>query len=49
MAIGSGGLMGKGLRSSGTLGDLGYLPEDRTDFIFSNLAEKVGFVGSWSY
>jgi rod shape determining protein RodA len=46
MAIGSGGLMGKGLRSSGTLGDLGYLPEDRTDFIFANLAEKVGFVGS---
>src|SRR5215212_5409924 len=35
MAIGSGGLMGKGLGSSGTLGDLGYLPEDRTDFIFS--------------
>ena len=46
MAIGSGGLTGKGLNSSGTLGDLGYLPEDRTDFIFSNLAEKVGFVGS---
>jgi rod shape determining protein RodA len=46
MAIGSGGLTGKGLGSSGTLGDLGYLPEDRTDFIFSNLAEKVGFVGS---
>jgi rod shape determining protein RodA len=38
--------MGKGLGSSGALGDLGYLPEDRTDFIFSNLAEKVGFVGS---
>jgi len=46
MAIGSGGLTGKGLHSTGTLGDLGYLPEDRTDFIFSNLAEKVGFVGS---
>ena len=46
MAIGSGGLTGKGLHSSGTLGDLGYLPEDRTDFIFSNLAEKVGFVGA---
>jgi len=46
MAIGSGGLMGKGISSSGTLGDLGYLPEDRTDFIFSSLAEKVGFVGS---
>jgi rod shape determining protein RodA len=37
---------GKGINSSGTLGDLGYLPEDRTDFIFSNLAEKVGFVGA---
>jgi rod shape determining protein RodA len=46
MAIGSGGLTGKGLNSSATLGDLGYLPEDRTDFIFSNLAEKVGFVGA---
>jgi rod shape determining protein RodA len=46
MAIGSGGLLGKGIQSSGTLGDLGYLPEDRTDFIFSNLAEKVGFVGA---
>ena len=46
MAIGSGGFTGKGLNSSGTLGDLGYLPEDRTDFIFSNLAEKVGFVGT---
>ena len=46
MAIGSGGLAGKGINSSGTLGDLGYLPEDRTDFIFSNLAEKVGFIGA---
>jgi rod shape determining protein RodA len=46
MAIGSGGLMGKGLHTSSTLGDLGYLPEDRTDFIFANLAEKIGFVGS---
>ncbi len=46
MAIGSGGLTGKGIHSSSTLGDLGYLPEDRTDFIFANLAEKVGFVGA---
>jgi rod shape determining protein RodA len=46
VAIGSGGLTGKGLQSSSTLGDLGYLPEDRTDFIFANLAEKVGFVGT---
>jgi rod shape determining protein RodA len=46
MAIGSGGLTGKGFDASTTLGDLGYLPEDRTDFIFANLAERVGFVGS---
>ncbi len=46
MAIGSGGLTGKGLDAASTLGDLGYLPEDRTDFIFANLAERAGFVGS---
>jgi rod shape determining protein RodA len=45
MAIGSGGLLGKGFDASTTLGDLGFLPEDRTDFIFANLAEKAGFVG----
>jgi rod shape determining protein RodA len=42
MAIGSGG---KGLDAT-TLANLGFLPEDHTDFIFSNLAERVGFVGS---
>jgi hypothetical protein len=46
MAIGSGGLTGKGLGASSTLGNLGYLPEDRTDFIFANFAEKVGFLGA---
>jgi len=46
MAIGSGGLTGKGFDVSTTLGDLGYLPEDRTDFIFASLAERIGFVGS---
>ena len=45
MAIGSGGLTGKGLEAQ-TLANLGFLPEDHTDFIFSNLAERVGFVGS---
>lgn len=45
-AIGSGGLMGKGLEDRTTLGDLGFLPEDHTDFIFANLAERVGFAGS---
>jgi rod shape determining protein RodA len=45
MAIGSGGLTGKGLNAT-TLANLGFLPEDHTDFIFSNLAERVGFMGS---
>jgi rod shape determining protein RodA len=45
MAIGSGGLTGKGLDAT-TLANLGFLPEEQTDFIFSNLAERVGFVGS---
>ena len=45
VAIGSGGLIGKGLDAQ-TLSNLGFLPEDHTDFIFSNLAERVGFVGS---
>jgi rod shape determining protein RodA len=45
MAIGSGGITGKGLDAQ-TLANLGYLPAEETDFIFSNLAERVGFVGS---
>lgn len=44
MAIGSGGMTGKGLNAT-TLANLGYLPEDHTDFIFSNLAEQLGFAG----
>ena len=43
-AIGSGGLMGKGLEAT-TLAKLGFLPEDHADFIFSSLAERIGFVG----
>lgn len=45
MAIGSGGFTGKGL-SATTLANLGFLPEDHTDLIFSNLAERIGFAGS---
>jgi rod shape determining protein RodA len=45
MAIGSGGITGKGFDAT-TLANLGFLPEDHTDFIFSNLAERMGFVGS---
>lgn len=43
-AIGSGGFSGKGLDGM-TLANLGFLPEDHTDFIFSNLAERTGFIG----
>lgn len=44
IAIGSGGLMGKGLLS-GTQGHLSFLPEYQTDFIFSFLTEELGFIG----
>ncbi len=44
IAIGSGGLFGKGLGSS-TQSHLGFLPEAPTDFIFCVLAEEFGFVG----
>lgn len=44
IAIGSGGVTGKGFEAT-TLANLGFLPEDHTDFIFSNLAERTGFVG----
>lgn len=45
IAIGSGGLLGKGLLS-GTQSQLNFLPERHTDFIFSLIAEEGGFVGS---
>jgi rod shape determining protein RodA len=44
IAIGSGGLFGKGLLS-GTQGPLSFLPEYETDFIFSFLTEELGFIG----
>ncbi len=44
IAIGSGGLFGKGLLN-GTQATYGYLPEAPTDFIFCVLAEELGFVG----
>ncbi len=45
IAIGSGQLMGKGWLA-GTQGQLKFVPEHHTDFIFSVLAEEWGFVGS---
>ena len=44
IAIGSGSLTGKGFRQ-GTQSQLRFLPETRTDFIFSVLAEERGFLG----
>lgn len=45
IAIGSGGLTGQGL-GSGTQGNLHFLPERHTDFIFSVLGEELGFFGA---
>jgi rod shape determining protein RodA len=44
IAIGSGGLWGKGFLK-GTQGQLEFLPEKHTDFIFTILCEEFGFVG----
>jgi len=45
IAIGSGGLTGKGL-GAGTQSNLNFIPERHTDFIFSVLGEQLGFVGA---
>ncbi len=46
-AIGSGGIAGKGFLN-GSMTNLNYVPEQKTDFIFSTLGEEQGFVGSFS-
>lgn len=43
MAIGNGGLFGRGLGNS--IMKLGYLPEPHTDFIFAVICEELGLVG----
>ena len=43
-AVGSGGLLGHGL-TAGRLNQLGFLPVQSTDFIFTVVAEELGFVG----
>lgn len=45
IAIGSGGVSGQGL-GSGTQGNLHFLPERHTDFIFAVLGEELGFTGA---
>ncbi|EKD47247.1 MAG: hypothetical protein ACD_66C00152G0006 [uncultured bacterium] len=44
IAIGSGGLFGQGL-GFGSQSQLQFLPESQTDFIFSVIAEELGFLG----
>lgn len=43
LAIGSGGLTGRGLGQS--IQKLGYLPEPHTDFIMAVIAEELGVIG----
>ncbi len=45
IAVGSGMLTGRGLYN-GTQTQLNFLPEARTDFIFSVVGEELGFVGA---
>jgi rod shape-determining protein RodA len=45
LAIGSGGLWGKGL-FLGKQTNLSYVPEHHTDFIFSVIGEEIGFLGA---
>jgi rod shape determining protein RodA len=44
IALGSGGMWGQGFLQ-GTQGNLNFLPEKQTDFIFTILGEDFGFVG----
>ncbi len=44
-AIGAGGFWGTGLLH-GAQTNLGYVPEQQTDFIFTAVGEQLGFVGS---
>lgn len=45
IAVGSGGIWGKGFLQ-GTQNKLSFLPESRTDFIFSVVCEELGFAGA---
>ena len=45
IALGSGGITGKGFMN-GTQRQLEYVPENRTDFIFTVIGEEFGLIGS---
>ena len=44
IAVASGGFLGKGL-GNGTQVQQGFLPENKTDFIFAAIGEELGFMG----
>jgi len=44
IAVGSGGLLGKGL-TNGTQNQLQFLPVQESDFVFAILAEELGLIG----
>jgi rod shape determining protein RodA len=46
IAIGSGGVQGKGFRGAQTQTTLDFVPEQQTDFIFTAVGEQLGFIGS---
>ena len=45
IAVGSGGIWGKGVVSPGSFASLGYISDDHTDFIFAIVCESFGLVG----
>lgn len=48
IAVGSGGLFGKGIISPGSFASLGYISDDHTDFIFAIVCESFGLVGGFA-
>ena len=46
IAVGSGGLVGKGIGNASQAGS-GFLPEAHTDFVFALFCEEFGFVGAF--
>lgn len=46
IALGSGGLWGKGMFSVGNFAALNYIPDDHTDFIFAIVGETFGLMGA---
>lgn len=45
IAVGSGGIWGKGIVSVGSFASLGYISDDHTDFIFAVVCESFGMAG----